>query len=68
MYSRLEITVAPYSSYHALELAAKGTVRNKEAYSRTYFEKLHEADVEKFRELVDVWALEYAEQYAATKA
>src|SRR5437899_2541827 len=28
-YSRLEMTVRPYSSVHVLDLTAKGTIRNK---------------------------------------
>jgi hypothetical protein len=64
-YSRLEMTVRPYSSLHVLELAAKGTVRNKELFTRTYFEPLAEVDMEKFLMLVDAWVLEYAEIYAA---
>lgn len=48
-----------------LELAGKGTIRNKEAFNRTWFEKLEEASPEKFEELIDAWVLEYAELYAA---
>ena len=64
-FSRLEMTVRPFSSYHVLELVARGAVANKEAFSRSQFQKLVEADIKTFRELVDVWVLEYAEQYAA---
>ena len=65
VYSRLEITVRPYSqTLHVLELTGKGTIRNKEVFNRTWFEKLEDASVEKFRELVDAWVLEYAELYA----
>ena len=64
-YSRLEMSVRPFSSYHVLELTTKGTVRNKEIFNRTYFEKLDEVDLDKFMELVDTWILEYAELYAA---
>ena len=64
-YSRLEITVRPFSSSHILELTAKGTVCNKELLQRNYFEKLEEANIDKFLELVDVWVLEFAELYAA---
>jgi hypothetical protein len=65
-FSRLEMTVRPYSSsLHVLELAAKGTVRNKEVFTRTYFEPLGEVDIEKFLGLVDAWVLEYAEGYAS---
>lgn len=64
-YSRLEITVRPFSSLHVLELTAKGTIRNKEVFNRNYFEKIEDVDLSKFEELVDVWVLEYAELYAA---
>ena len=65
VYSRLEITVRPYSqTLHVLELTGKGTIRNKEVFNRTWFEKLEEASAEKFRDLVDAWVLEYAELYA----
>jgi hypothetical protein len=64
-YSRLEMTVRPASPAHVLELAAKGTIRNKEAFNRNYFEQLPDVDLDKFLELVDVWVLEYAELYAA---
>ena len=62
----LEMTVRPYSSLHVLDLAAKGTIRNKEVFNRNYFEKLSEVDPDTFAELIDLWVLEYAEQFAAT--
>ena len=64
-YSRLEVTVRPYSALHVLDLAAKGTIRNKEVFNRNYFEPLADADRQKFSELIDAWVLEYAELYAA---
>lgn len=67
-YSRLEMTIRPYSSLHVLDLAAKGTVHNKEVFNRNYFEQLEMADPQKFSELIDVWVLEYAEMYAARSA
>jgi hypothetical protein len=67
-FSRLELTVRPFSSSHVLEVAAKGTVRNKELLQRNYFEKLAEVDIQQFLELVDVWVLEFAELYAARSA
>lgn len=67
-YSRLEVTIRPYSSAHVVDLAAKGTIRNKEVFNRNYFEPLPEADADKFVELVDAWVLEYAELYAARSA
>ena len=47
-YSRLEMTIRPISSYHVVELVGKGTIRNKEVFNRTYFEKIQEADIAKF--------------------
>ena len=64
-FSRIEMTIRPFSSLHVLELTAKGTIRNKELFNRRHFEKLQEADVDTFRELIDVWVLEYAELFAA---
>jgi hypothetical protein len=64
-YSRLEVTIRPYSASHVLDLAAKGTIRNKEIFNRNYYEPLADADAQKFSELIDAWVLEYAELYAA---
>lgn len=64
-YSRLEMTIRPYSSYQVLELAAKGTIGNKEIFNRSHFEELPDADPQSFIELIDAWVLEYAELYAA---
>ncbi len=64
-FSRLEMTIRPYSPSHVVELVAKGTIRNKEVFDRRHFEMIHEVDAETFLNLIDVWVLEYAEQYAA---
>lgn len=65
-YSRLEITVRPYSpNLDVIELVGKGTIRNKEVFNRNFFDRIEEADPEKFAELVNVWVLEYAELFAA---
>jgi hypothetical protein len=64
-YSRLEMTVRPTTSAAVLDLAAKGTIRNKEVFNRNYFERLPDVDLDKFLELIDLWILEYAELYAA---
>lgn len=64
-YSRLELTVRPYSSYHVIDLVAKGTVRNKEIFNRSYFEKIAEVDPQKFMEIIDIWVLEFAELYSS---
>jgi len=64
-YSRLEVTIRPYSTAHVLDLAARGTVRNREVFNRNFFEELEAASEPKFRDLIDIWVLEYAELYAA---
>lgn len=64
-YSRFEMTVRPFSASHVLELSAKGTIRNKEAFNRSHFEKLGDVDPESFAQLIDFWVLDYAELYAA---
>lgn len=65
VFSRLEIVVRSFNEFHVLELATKGTVRNKEFLTRNHFEHLEEADMDSFKEMVDLWTLEFAEQYAA---
>jgi hypothetical protein len=64
-FSRLELAVRPFSASHVLELAAKGTIRNKEVYNRSQYQLLSHVDMASFRELADRWVLEYAELYAA---
>ncbi len=65
LFSRLEVVVRPFSPSRVLELAAKGTIRNKELYNRSQYQMLDAVDIASFRELVDRWVLEYAELYAA---
>ena len=65
-YSRLEMTIRPFSELFVVELIAKATIRNKEVFSRSYFEKIEDADPIKFVELIDVWVLEYAEMFSAS--
>jgi hypothetical protein len=65
LFSRLEVVVRPFSTSRVLELAAKGTIRNKEIYNRNQYQLLSDVDTASFRELVDRWILEYAELYAA---
>jgi hypothetical protein len=64
-FSRMQIVVSPYIKYQVLNIAAKGTVRNKEVLSRNYYQQLGDVDLQTFRELVETWALEYAELYSA---
>lgn len=65
LFSHLEVVVRPFSTSRVLELAAKGTIRNKEIYNRNQYQVLADVDIATFRELVDRWILEYAELYAA---
>jgi hypothetical protein len=65
-FSRLQIVVGPFNTYHVLEIVAKGTVRNKETFSRNHYQRLADVDEESFRELVELWVLDYAEQFAAS--
>ncbi len=64
-YSRLQLIVTPFNQYHVLDLVAKGTVRNKESFTRNHHQRLSEVDPDSFTELVDLWVLDYAESYAA---
>ena len=64
-FSRVQLVVSPYNTYHVLEIAAKGTVRNKEVLSRNHYQRLADVDLQSFRELIEQWVLDYAEQYAA---
>jgi len=67
LFSQYTILVSPFSKYHVLDLVAKGTICNKENYHRNHYQLLKEADLESFRELVEQWTLDYAEQYAANR-
>ena len=65
LYSRLEMVIKPLGSVQIVELTAKGTVHNKEIFNRKHFQFLNQVDVDSFREMIDLWSLEYAEQFAA---
>jgi hypothetical protein len=67
LFSRLEMTVRNYSSLRVLEIWAKGTIRDREVFNRTQYQKLAEADPQLLRESLDLWVLEYAERYASTR-
>jgi hypothetical protein len=65
LFSRFRLVVSPFNKYHVLELAAKGTVRNKEVLSRNHYQRLSDVDLESFNELAELWVLDYAELYSA---
>ena len=64
-FSRLQLVVGPYNTYHVLDIAAKGTVRNKEVLSRNHYQRLADVDLQSFHELIEQWVLDYAELYSA---
>lgn len=64
-YSRLEMVIRPFSNAHIVDMAAKGTIRNKEAFARSHYQKLSEVDLEGFQEMIDLWILEYVEGFTA---
>jgi hypothetical protein len=64
-YSRLEMTVRPFTASHIMELTAKATIRDKEYFNRSFYERVAEADPDRFLKAIDSWVLEYAEMYAA---
>lgn len=65
-FSRLELLVKPLSDLPILSVAGKATVRDKDLFSRTHYQRLNELDLDSFRESVDLWILEYAERYSST--
>src|SRR6476620_12466661 len=52
-FSRLQVVVGPYNTYHVLDISAKGAVRNKEVLSRTHYYQLADVDLQSFRELIE---------------
>jgi len=66
-FSRFEIAVRPVNEFHILDLQAKGTIANRELMTRSFYQPLGEMDLNKFRELIDAWALTYAELYTANR-
>jgi hypothetical protein len=68
LFSRLELVVSSHNQYHVLDIQAKGAVRNKENFTRSHYQKLKDADLDAFKNLIEQWTLDYAEQYAASEA
>lgn len=64
-YSRLEMMIRPYSDSRVLDLKGKGTVMNRELFNRSFYVPIVEVDVSEFEQLIDSWAIEYAEMYAS---
>lgn len=64
-YSRLEMVIRPHSDSNVLDLKGKGTVLNRELFNRNFFAPISDVNVSEFENLIDSWAIEYAEVYAA---
>lgn len=64
-YSKLLLVIKPFASAHIVELAGKGSIRNKEIFSRNQYQRLTDVDVSVMTQTIDQWVLEYAEKYAA---
>jgi len=64
-FSRLDMLIRPFSEAAVLELSAKATVRNRELFHRSHYQRLTEVDATSFHEVMDLWVLEFAEAYAA---
>ena len=64
-YSRLEMVIRPHSDLNVLDLKGKGTVMNRELFNRSFYVPVAEVDIEEFEQLIDSWAIEYAEVYAS---
>lgn len=64
-YSRLEMVIRPYSDLHVLDLKGKAAVMNRELFNRSFYIPVAEVEIEEFEQLIDGWAIEYAEVYAA---
>jgi hypothetical protein len=65
-YSRLEIFVRPMNEYFLVDLASKATLRNREAWNRNVFHPIVDVNLETLKEQIALWAVQYAEQYAAS--
>jgi len=65
LFSRIEVVVRPMTDYRVLDIGAKGTVMNRELLDHAFYRPLEEADPVEFQELVDTWAIQYAELFSA---
>ncbi len=65
LYSRFEMLVRPFSDAHILELATKGTVRNREALTRNNYRFLNEAQADDLQSIIDGLVVEFAEHFSA---
>ena len=64
LFSRLRVVVGTFNEYHVVDISAKGTVRNKDSFTRNHYRPIAEFVETEFKELIERWVLDYAEQYA----
>ncbi|MDA8563043.1 hypothetical protein N9L06_01185 [Mariniblastus sp.] len=64
-FSRIELTVRPQNEFNVVNIAGKGTIRDKEMFSWNHFDDVHGCDKTEFEKRIDAWVLQYAEQFAA---
>ena len=64
-FSRIELTVKPQNEYNVVNIAGKGTIRDKELFAWNHFVDLLAASFEEFHQRLDTWMVQYAEQFAA---
>ena len=64
-FSRLEVSVLPLNEFNVINIAGKGTVKNKEVARWNHFKDVETATIDEFQEKIDQWILSYAEQFAA---
>tara|TARA_B110000495_G_scaffold146539_1_gene129419 strand:+ start:888 stop:1370 length:483 start_codon:yes stop_codon:yes gene_type:complete len=63
-FSRIELTVRPQNEFNIVNIAGKGTIRDKEIFTWNHFEDILEAGQDEFQAKIDKWVLEFAEQFA----
>jgi hypothetical protein len=64
-YSRFEMVIRPFNEFYVVDLQARGTIANREVFSRGNYQPIAEAAPDHFRQLIDSWSLSFAELYAA---
>jgi len=64
-FSRIEITVRPQNEFNVINIAGKGTIRDKEMFTWNHFDAILDAEQPDFEKMIDNWILQFAEQFAA---
>lgn len=64
-FSRIELTVRPQNEFNVVNIAGKGTIRDKEMFTWNHFDDVLDCDQDEFQKRIDAWVLQYAEQFAA---